>query len=401
MIGGVEQSLYYHAKVLADLRYQPRLIVGEGQPFDRRIPVDVIPAMYSKHPAVLTVKAQLDEGRVGEAFDHLRRSLANQLREILTDGDILILHNVLTLHKNLPLTAALWNLIREELTAHVFGWHHDFAWDREGYQSELHDDFPWDLLRKPWSGVTNVVVSQAQQVRLAKLYEVSPESICVIPPGIDPAISGNWTETTQKLVTELNLLHVDVILLLPARITRRKNIEFALRILAALRKLRNLDIRLVITGPPGPHNPANVAYLQSLLDLQDQLDLKDAAHFLYQHDGESGPGADQLTMANLYALSDALLFPSLEEGFGIPLLEAGWTRLPIYCSDIPPFHESAGEMAHFFSVTDTPEEIAQLIARTLLVNSSFNLRRRVRHQYTWDHIVTEKLLPLLEGVMDE
>jgi glycosyltransferase involved in cell wall biosynthesis len=401
IVGGVEQTLYYHAKVLVDYDFQPHLFVGKGGLFDPRIPVEVIPELYSKHPEVLAVKAQLDDGRVDQAFNQLRRSLANQLRNAFADGDIMILHNVLTLHKNLPLTAALWDLIQEGISTSVIGWHHDFAWDREDYRSELQDEFPWDLLRNPWPSVVNVVVSQAQRNRLAKLYEVPRESIHVIPPGIDPATLGHWTQITHKLVSELNLLQADVILLLPARITRRKNIALGLRILAAARSQSNLDIRLLITGPPGPHNPANVAYLQSLLDLKDELGLQEAAHFLYQHNGEGGPGADQLTMANLYGLSDALLFPSVAEGFGIPLLEAGWTRLPIYCSDIPPFHESAGELAHYFSLSDSPEEIAQLISGTLLADSSFNLRRQVRRQFTWDQIVTEKMLPLIEGALDE
>ncbi|MCK4692401.1 MAG: glycosyltransferase, partial [Anaerolineales bacterium] len=146
---------------------------------------------------------------------------------------------------------------------------------------------------------------------------------------------------------------------------------------------------------PGPHNPANVAYFQSLLSLQADLGLKQAIHFLYQLDIADAL-LDEHTMANLYALSDALLFPSYQEGFGIPLLEAGFARLPIFCSDIAPFHESAGEQAHYFSLSDTPGQVAKAIAEKLLAEPSLLLRRRVRRKYTWTGIIHEKLLPILE-----
>ena len=39
-------------------------------------------------------------------------------------------------------------------------------------------------------------------------------------------------------------------------------------------------------------------------------------------------------------LADSFLFTSRAEGFGIPILEAGLARLPVFCTDIPPFRES-------------------------------------------------------------
>jgi glycosyltransferase involved in cell wall biosynthesis len=69
------------------------------------------------------------------------------------------------------------------------------------------------------------------------------------------------------LARRLDLLRADLLLLLPARITRRKNIEFALEVLASLRREGGQDARLLVTGPPGPHNPGNLAYLEQLLQL--------------------------------------------------------------------------------------------------------------------------------------
>jgi glycosyltransferase involved in cell wall biosynthesis len=106
-------------------------------------------------------------------------------------------------------------------------------------------------------------------------------------------------------------------------------------------------------------------------------------------------------MANLYAFSDALFFPSLQEGFGIPLLQAGFTRLPIYCSDIEPFHESVQDRAHYFSLDDSPKTVASTIAETLFSKASFLLRRHVLSEYTWENIVSKMMIPLLESVNND
>jgi glycosyltransferase involved in cell wall biosynthesis len=399
-IGGVEQTMYYHAKALADLGYEPTIIVGEGNTFSTWTQVILIPRLFSRHPDVLAAKQELDRGMVGDAYQRLRHSLMKVLEEKLDPLQILIVHNALTLHKNLALTDVLWTLHQEGKLPPMIGWHHDFAWERADYSKELHQGFPWELLKKPWPGVVNVAVSTAQQEALAHLYNIDPSEINVIPPGVDPAITGRWTELTQQLVTELELLEADVLFLLPARITRRKNIEFAIKILAEIHHQVQEDVRLIISGPPGPHNPTNIAYLESLLELVEQLKLQDSVHFLYQI-GPSPPLiVDDETMANLFDLCDALLFPSKDEGFGIPILEAGLTRMPIFCSDLQPFRESGEDQIYSFKLSDPPQRIADKIADTLLRDRAYILRNRVRRNYTWRNIVQSKLIPIVERLIN-
>lgn len=54
----------------------------------------------------------------------------------------------------------------------------------------------------------------------------------------------------------------------------------------------------------------------------------------------------------LFKLARVFVFPSLYEGFGIPLLEAMSQKTPVLASDIPPFREVAGEGALFFNPRD-------------------------------------------------
>ncbi|HEY4687703.1 MAG TPA: glycosyltransferase [Anaerolineae bacterium] len=404
-VGGVEWTMLRHARLMADAGYAVRVIAGTGQAFDARVETVVVPELGSRHPAVLAVKRELDRGEVTSRFHVLRDRIAARLRERLAGIDVLIAHNVFTLHKNLALTAALNQLSHQptnQLTnqptnLRFIGWHHDFAWTNPLYRKELHDGEPWELLRRPWPGVRHVTVSESRRRELAALYRIEESRIAVVPPGIDPAEFFSWQPLTRAIVDRLNLLDADVILLLPARITRRKNIELAVRVVAALRRQTGLDARLIVTGPPGAHNPANDAYLQNLLALRREGDLERAAHFLYELDV---PGASHLpdaVIGDLYMLADALLFPSQQEGFGIPVLEAGLARLPAFCADIAPLRETGAELAHYFDANADPSEVAALIADVLESDRPGLLRRRVRREYTWSRIFRDRVRPLLEA----
>ncbi|MGH2607028.1 MAG: glycosyltransferase [Anaerolineales bacterium] len=393
-VGGVEDTLRRHAVGLAELGHDPVLVVGQGESFHRDVPVVIIPKMSSRDPQVLEVQSALDVGTLGEAFEELRAVLTQRIRMALASREVVVVHNVLTLHKNLALTAALWDLQEASELPPLVGWHHDLAWARPAYRSQLHPGFPWDLLRRSWPGVLHVTVSRGQRARLAELYGVEPRTIRVVPPGVDPETILS-TPQARLLARRLRLLEADGVLLLPARLTRRKNIELALHVLAALRDRSGKDYRLIVTGPPGPHNPANLAYWDELRGLRTSLGLESSAHFLYEltEEGRSVPAP---VIVDLYRAADALLFPSRDEGFGIPVLEAGLARLPVFCADLAPLRESGGEQAAYFSPDAPPEEVAALIESRLADDPAHLLRRRVMREYRWEVRIRDQVVPILE-----
>jgi alpha-1,3-rhamnosyl/mannosyltransferase len=57
-------------------------------------------------------------------------------------------------------------------------------------------------------------------------------------------------------------------------------------------------------------------------------------------------------MEGLYALADAFVFPSLYEGFGLPVLEAMARGVPVACSDRSSLPEVAGDAALLFDPED-------------------------------------------------
>jgi glycosyltransferase involved in cell wall biosynthesis len=45
------------------------------------------------------------------------------------------------------------------------------------------------------------------------------------------------------------------------------------------------------------------------------------------------------SVGDIYSISDLVFVPSKEEGFGLPVIEAGAARKMVFCSRIPPFQE--------------------------------------------------------------
>jgi mannosylglucosylglycerate synthase len=417
IVGGVESVLAQHGRLMTQAGHTVRILAARGESFSDRIPVIPLPLIDSRHARVLAAKAQLDGGVMPDDFAPLTSEITRDLQAALVDVDVLIAHNVCSLNKNLMLTAAIQrltsprvipsraaarNLAWPEETPRVARgdtlgklrvilWHHDLAWTTPRYQAELHDGYPWDLLRTDW-GARHVVVSDLRQRELAELLRVPIESITVVPNGIDQAVFFKLSPITLSLLQRIDLTRAAPILLLPVRITPRKNIELALRTLAALR--RDLpDAILIVTGPLGAHNPANEAYFAKLKNLRAELNLSGAAIFLAELIDTYLP--DEV-IADFYRLADALFMPSREEGFGIPIIEAACSKLPVFCTDIAPLQALGRVDVTYFSPDDNSDRVAQLIADRLQHDAVYQFAVRARRDFSWTGIYRDHIAPLLE-----
>ena len=405
VVGGVESVLAHHARQMARAGHSVTVLAARGEQWAEDIAFTRLPLADSRHPDILAAKALLDAGQVPPDFEAQVNLLVADLQAAASGLDVLIAHNVCSLNKNLALTAALHQLNGRPGFPRLILWHHDLAWTTPRYLPELHPGYPWDLLRTDWPGVTQVVVSAERQRELAELLSLPFARIHVVPNGIDVASFLKLEAATIKFVEKLDILSAAPLLLLPVRITPRKNIELAIRVIAELRAeaARSPEAAhnpppglgrpmLVVTGPLGPHNPANSGYLDQLLALREQLGLARAVIFLAEHTQAYLPDA---VIADFFRLADALFLPSREEGFGIPLLEAAFSRRPIFCADIPSLRELGGPDALFFSPDADPAELAALIRQTLSANPTFRFATRARATYAWESIYTKYIDPLL------
>lgn len=391
IVGGVESVIAHHARLMCADGHSVRLIAGRGESLNEQIPLIEMPLADSRHERAAHVKEELDRGEMSNDFEVVRDKLVIELQIALSGVDVLIAHNVCSLNKNLALTAALHELHTTRKLPRLILWHHDLAWMTARYLPELHDGYPWDLLRMDWSGTTHVVVSELRRKELAGLMNLQVSSIHVVPNGVDVVHFYKLELQTQALLEQMKLLDAAPILLLPVRVTPRKNIELALRTLAELRK-QFPNAALVVTGPLGPHNGNNVKYFEQLTSLRKQLGLGGSAYFLIELNEAFLP--DEV-IADFYRVADALFFPSREEGFGIPLIEAAFSHLPAFCADIPPLRALGLSDATFFSPDEDPAKIADTIAEHFRSSSTARLSMRARLSFRWEAIYRQHIAPIL------
>ena len=383
VLGGVEQVMGAHANALRDAGADVTIVAGRGRA-PKGVKLARIPEVDSRNETVLRDFRSLAQGERTKAHDALVERLVRKLRPIFTKADRVVVHNVMTMHKDLALTEALVRLARERPGV-LIAWTHDLAWSDPQYANERHPGDPWGLIARAHPGIRYVAVSDERADQLAALAGLKREAVAVVPNGVDIGAALGLSTAGVRLAERLDLFRADPLLVLPARLTRRKRIEAAIAATAALRG-RGRDAMLVVTGPPGPHNAGNARYLDELTALAKDVD---GVHLLYA----LGLKAPYRVIADLYALSDALVLPSQSEGFGIPLLEAALHRLPIVCSDLPTLRALAGDAATYVPPDASGEVIADAIERSL-GQPGPRFRSRVR-ALSWSRVLAERVVPLV------
>lgn len=223
---------------------------------------------------------------------------------------------------------------------------------------------------------TVIVPSHFTRDEIVRYFRsVRSEKIVVIPNAcsdeFDREVSGNEVSEVRKRYGLPERYIVVVGTLQP-----RKNLPFFIRAFAELRK-RDENIKLVLVGNRSAHHfDRNIDRVIAELDLGQQVIFPG---FVAQTDLPA-----VIRGAFIYA------FPSLYEGFGIPLLEAMSQNVPIAASDIPCLREVAGDAAAYFdpSGVDTCAEILYTLTihsekRKQLIEAGQNRFRR----FSWSKSV--------------
>jgi glycosyltransferase involved in cell wall biosynthesis len=361
-----------------------RVLAGRGD-------ADLIPELDSRHPEVERVTRALAAGElasVASTFEALRCRLRDRLCSALGDRDLLIVHNVLTMPFNLPLVVALLDLERP-----LLAWTHDVAWTMGQYSAYRRQSWPYELLGRPHDRVTYVTISRLRQRELSGLFGLPPARVSVVPNAVDAMEFAGLGPRARRLLEVAGALEADPLLLVPLRVTPRKRLELALDAAAQLSD-RLPHLRVVVTGPLGPHNRDNRSYAEKLMEQRSRLGLEETVRFLFE---EAGPGGAHPVaaedVAQLYRVSDAVLLPSDAEGFGLPLLEAALARVPVICADLPIFCEVGGAGLYTFPVGGDGAQVAAQVLRALGQRATRQRRRAIR-RYSWPSVIdrTERVI---------
>lgn len=295
--------------------------------------------------------------------------------------DAVLVHNVFTMPFDLQWTRELTALAAKALTTRWVNWVHDVAAVNPAYSQA-----GW---AEPAPRAIHVAVSEVRAREWAAVAGLNSAEVTVIPNGLDPAMVLGLTERVATLAEANDWWSVDLLLVQPVRLVRRKNIELSIALVAQLRA-RGICASLVVTGAPDPHQGDGQRYFEELKKQRGALDVAQAVTFA----GEHGTLSDD-DVQSLYRLGDALFFSSYSEGFGLPLLEAALHRLPIWCSDLSVHREVIGAGAHFFDPQTAAGDLVDRLIRWLAAETAISARKKLVRAHSWEVLCKERLEPLL------
>ena len=382
VVGGVETVIRQHAQLLSRHGHEVSIFSGEGGSFSKRVESVVFRELNTKDPLVKAAQQEAFSGHPGRVYFQLFERLQDLFRPLFAKFDRLIVHNVLTMQFNMAATQALTTLA--DRGKKVIAWTHDLAASNSDYQIPLYQ--PFDLLRERHSKVTYVTISEARAAEFNRLTGSHVNTI--IPNALDFVDACGISAEVAELLRD-ELAH-SVLLFYPTRILERKNIAFALQIAAAMEAIGS-RARLLISGAADPHNLSSAAHFAGLKKLAKDLQIQDKVFWV-----NDLFFVDERQLRSLYLVADVLLFPSKQEGFGLPLLEAAAYRLPIFCANVEPLKSIAPYGTVFFGLRDSPRNIAERIRSALARDNIFRSRKRLFRDYSAETLYFDKMEPLLQ-----
>ncbi len=401
-VAGVEVVIDFHSRILTERGYEIRLIYGKGGGIDlKRVRECEVPLLSPDNPQVQNVQEEiLKRGAETAEFKRLKEDIKQELRKLLSDLDACIVHNIPSMPFNFAATAAI-NELADELKIRFLFWLHDTILVRDEWKDRM-GKFPLTLLHHKNEKITFVTPTAFRARQFASLEEpYNIPRMKVIPNGVSVEEYLKIDEVTKQLLRRLGISFNDFIIVTPVRMLPRKNIELALQVIHELSHISGKRrIRLLITGPPG-NDLNSLTYEAKLKEMIRTRTLQDIVIFCHDLINFKRVIADdkivKWSVADVYNIADLVFIPSKEEGFGLPVIEAGAARKPIFCSRIPPFQELIREdiEGFMFDLNNPPEDIAFRIYRMMLENTVDNNFDQVVEKYDWHAIVLKKLIPLL------
>jgi len=221
-----------------------------------------------------------------------------------------------------------------------------------------------------------IAISQASARDIERHLRVPPERIDVIPLGY-ARTPGTPPTPESELRARLGVGDGPIVLNVGAKKVHKNQI----RLVEALPRIREAvpGASLVLAGAATPY----------------ESELRAAADRLGVGAAVALPGyVSSSDLEGLYAAASSFAFPSLNEGFGLPLLEAMGHDLPIVTSSVSSLPEVAGDAALLvdpMSVDELAGALARVLSDAELRDRLVAAGRRRLEAFSWRHTAEETL----------
>ncbi len=194
-----------------------------------------------------------------------------------------------------------------------------------------------------------IAISEQTKRDIIEFYKIPAEKIDVCIQSCSPDYAVQVSEELKR-ATRLKYGLPERFFLYVGSIIERKNL---LNICKAVYLLRpELDIPLVVIGDGGK-------YKQLVKEYITQQGLGERIIFLSERNETKHDPAFRTPaqFAAIYQSAIAMIYPSYFEGFGAPVMEALWSRVPVITSNLSCLPEAGGDAAYYVN-PDSAEEIA-------------------------------------------
>jgi glycosyltransferase involved in cell wall biosynthesis len=216
-----------------------------------------------------------------------------------------------------------------------------------------------------------IAVSEATKGEIGRVLDVPPNRVDVVYEGGRPPRPAT---PEPELRTRLDLGDAPIVLSVSAR-RPHKNLRRLLRAFAELSEGPLLAL-------PGYRTP----FEGELANEISRLDIGGRVRLL--------GWVSEADLEGLYGVARCFVFPSLAEGFGLPVLEALERGLPVACSSASSLPEIAGDAARYFDpldVEDMRRAIADLVADEALRSRLAVVGRARAQLFSWQRAAAETL----------
>jgi glycosyltransferase involved in cell wall biosynthesis len=210
-----------------------------------------------------------------------------------------------------------------------------------------------------------IAVSEYVKQEIIKYYNIADSKISVIYNGIDTAFHQNIhaakSSRTSPVVLSVGSDHP------------RKNLKTTLQVISILKKTYPNVLLLKIGAPGLLSGRKELVQIINKLGLQDNIQIIDSA--------------SQEELINAYRTADALLMPSYQEGFGMPILEAMASGCPVVCSNTTSLPEIAGDAAILHDPEDSTSfanSISELFESGGIKQAFINKGLKRVKEFSWE-----------------
>jgi glycosyltransferase involved in cell wall biosynthesis len=230
-----------------------------------------------------------------------------------------------------------------------------------------------------------VTISEASRADLQRFMKVAPEKVWNVSGGVGPQYQPASAERIARVRQQHSIGDAPYFLFVGS-VQERKNVRRSLLAFAELCK-RGLPHHFVIVG-------AKQWKYEEILNTLTSLEVKDRIHFTGY--------VDEADLPALYTGAAAFVFPSLYEGFGLPVLESLACGTPAVTSTVSSLPEVAGDAAPMVDPLDVDALADALYRLATDVTLHAALRQKgLAHvrQFTWAQ-TAQRVLTAYRAVLD-